>query len=118
MVAVRVLWFSQVLYENIDLGGIQVSKTVPLYFDISSSDFARLWCRDESKLYADDTVLIFVGTSVEELIDHVNNRLRSIIEWCKCSQLSLNPTEWESMVVANEKLITRSQLFLDSDLIK
>ena len=31
-------------------------------------------------LYADDTVLEIVGTNLEELSDHVNNRLRNILD--------------------------------------
>ena len=30
---------------------------------------------DESILYADDTVLVYVGTTLEEHTDHVNSRL-------------------------------------------
>ena len=46
-----------------ELGVIQGSKTGPLFFDMFSSDFARMCSNDESLLYADDTVLVYVGTS-------------------------------------------------------
>ena len=47
-----------------ELGVIQGLKTGPFFFDINSSDFARMCSNDESLLYADDTVLVFVGTSL------------------------------------------------------
>ena len=34
----------------------------------------------ESILNADDTVLVYVGTNLEELTDHVNIRLRNILD--------------------------------------
>ena len=49
-------------------------------YDKCSSDFASMCSRDEKKLYADHTVLVFVGTSLEELTEHVNNRLRNVSE--------------------------------------
>ena len=72
--------------------------------------------RDKSRLYADDTVLVFVGVSLEELIDHVNVRLHITLDWCKCNKLSLNPTKPEFMVVTNKRFIARPQLPIGSDL--
>ena len=52
----------------------------PLIFDIYSNAFVRVCSKDESTLYADDVVLVFVGTHLEELTDHVNCRLRNILD--------------------------------------
>ena len=101
-----------------ELGVIQGSKTGPLFFDIYSSDFARMCSNDESILYADDTVLVYVGTNLEELTDHVNNRLRNILDWCNCNKLSLNPLKSEFMVVTNKRIETRPQLFIGANQIK
>ena len=56
-------------------------------------DFASMCSRNESILYADDTVLVYLGTSLQELTDHVNKRLRNTLERCNCKKLSLNPTK-------------------------
>ena len=50
--------------KNQHLGVIQGSKTGPLFFDKYSSDLISVCSRDESILYADDTVLVYVGTSL------------------------------------------------------
>ena len=41
-------------------------------------------------LYADDTVLVYVGTKFDELTDHVHNRLRNTLDCCNSDKLSLN----------------------------
>ena len=73
---------------------------------------------DESILYADDTVLVYVGTSLEMLTEHVNSRLREIFEWCNCNKLSLNPAKSEFMIVTNKIVVNRPQLFIGTDPIK
>ena len=93
-------------------------KPGPLFFDIYSSVFPRMCSNDESKLYADGTVLVHAGTNLEELIDHVNGRLRNILVWCNCNKLSLNPFQSEFMVVTNKRVETRPQLFYGADQIK
>ena len=72
--------------------------------------------RDERILYADDTVLVYVGISLEKLTAHVSDRLRNISEWCKCNKFSLNPSNSEFMIVTNKTLNARPQLLIGSDL--
>ena len=73
---------------------------------------------DESILYAVDTVLVYVGTSLEMLTEHLNSQLREIFEWCYCSNLSFNSEKSNSMTVTNKILIDRPQLFIDIDSIE
>ena len=64
------------------------------------------------------TVLVFVGTSLEILTDHVNSRLREIFELCNCNKLSLNQAESELMTVTNKIVVNCPKLFIGSDPIK
>ena len=89
-------------------GVIQGSNTEPLFFDINSSDFARMCSNDESILYADDTVLVYVGKSLEMLAEHVLSRLREIFELCNCNKLFLNPTKSNFMTVSNKTIVKSS----------
>ena len=63
-------------------------------------------------------MLIYVGKSLEMLIQHVNSRLREIFEWCNCKKLSLNPAKSEFMTVTNRIVVNHPQLFVGTDLIK
>ena len=93
-------------------------KTGPQLLHIYSCDFACMCSNDESKLYADDTVLVYVGTNMEELTDYVNSRLRSTVYWCNCNKLSLYPLKSEFIVVTNMRIEARPQLFIGTDQIK
>ena len=85
------------------------NKTGPLFFDIYSSDFARMCSNEENILYADDTVLVYVGINLEELTDHEHNRLRNILDRCNCNKLSLNPLKSEIIAVTNKRIEARPQ---------
>ena len=65
---------SPIRYQRI--GVIQGSKTGP-FFVIYLSDFARMCSDEESILCAEDTVLVYVRTTLDELTDHINSRLRN-----------------------------------------
>ena len=80
-----------------EIGFIQRSKTSPLFYDIYSSYFSRMCSNDKSILYANETVLVYVGTSLEELADHVNSRLGNTLDWYDSKKLSLNPLKSEFM---------------------
>ena len=81
-------------------------------------DFARLCFNDASILYADDTVLVFVGTSLEMLNEHLNSWLREIFEWCNCNKLSFNPAKSEFMIVSNKIVVSRPKLFIGTDVLE
>ena len=85
----------QVVYEsslsrvcNQSLGVVQGSKCGPLYYDIYSSDLAKLCFEDEFLMFADDTCLTYSGNNYVDLINHVNERLSLIFEWCCHNRLS------------------------------
>ena len=85
---------------------------------IYSSDFARMCSNDKSILFADDTVLVYEGTKLDEITENINNRLRNILNWCNCNKLSLHPLKSEFMVVKHKRKEIRPQLFIDADLIE
>ena len=94
---------------------IQGLKTCPLFFVKFSSDCSRMRSNDESIPYADNTVLMYVGTPFEELTDHANSRIRTILDWCKSNKLSLSHMKSEFMVVTNKGIKTRPQLLIGAD---
>ena len=61
-----------------NLGVIQGSKTGPLYFDIYSNEFCRLLGDNQYVLYADDTSIAYVGESLPDLVNYVNQKLSII----------------------------------------
>ena len=61
---------------------------------------------------------MYVGTTLEELTDHVNSRLRNILEWCNFNKLLLNRLKSEFIVVSNKQTEIHPQLLIGADLIK
>ena len=51
-----------------ELGVIQGSKTSPLFFDIYSSDFACICSNDDSIVYANKSLLVYVGKNWTKLL--------------------------------------------------
>ena len=78
---------------NQDIGVIQGSKCGPMFYDIYSSDISQLCDSDEYLMFADDTCIIYVNENLSELIQHVNNRLAEISDWCKFNKLCLNASK-------------------------
>ena len=83
------------------------SRTDTLFFNEYSSDCARTCSSDESILYADDISLVFVGTLLDELKDHISNRLRTTLEWCTYDKIALSPLKSEFSVVTNKLVVAR-----------
>ena len=65
------------------------SKLGPLLFDIYANNFNKLCTDDENVLYTADAVLVYVSNNLDELTNHVNERLRMINEWCNKNKLLL-----------------------------
>ena len=83
------------------LGVIQGSKCGPLFYDIYANDISKLCGEKEYLMFADDTVLVYTGTNLNDLILQVNSRLDTIADWCKFNKLSLNSEKCKYMVVSN-----------------
>ena len=100
-----------VSYKNVDstirdqkLGVIQGSKMGPMFYDIYSTDLSSLCAHDEFLLYADDTCLTYQHENIDILINHVNERLKIINDWCMYNELSINPAKSEFMIITNKSL--------------
>ena len=105
----------QVVYESSlscicdrSLGVVQGSKCGPLYYDIYSSDLAKLCFEDEFLMFADDTCLTYSGNNYVDLINHVNERLSLIFEWFCHNRLSLNPSKCKFVVFTNKPYDTQN----------
>ena len=72
---------------------------------------------DENIQYADDCCLVYVGENLPELINHVNMKMKTILEWCNKNKLKINPMKSEVMVVTNKKIQIQPHIYLGDELI-
>ena len=98
-----------------NLGVIQGSKCGPLYYDIYTSDLAKICRDDEFVMFADDTCLVYAGDDLSSLTDQVNERLAVVFDWCCYNKLSLNPSKCSYMLFANKIVIDDPVICLDSN---
>ena len=95
------------------LGVIQGSRCGPLYYDIYSSDLKHLCSEDEFLMFADDTSLIYTGTDLPALTEHVNQRLSVVSDWCKYNKLSLNGNKCKYMLITTKIVNSDPTIKLD-----
>ena len=100
---------------NQDIGVIQGSKCGPMFYDIYSSDISQLCDSDEYLMFADDTCIIYVNENLNELIQHVNNRLAAISDWCKFNKLCLNASKCNYMLITNKIVDNDPIIYIDHD---
>ena len=101
-----------------NLGTIQGSKCGPLFYDIYSNDLHFLCSSDENILFADDTCLVYAGESLELLVNHVNERLSLIYDWCCFNKLSINPSKSEYILITNKNVSISPQLNIGGNNIR
>ena len=87
-----------------ELGVIQGSKNGPLFFDVYANDINNICSSGENLHFADDTCLVYSGTDLSALVDHVNQRLGKIVDWCNSNRLSLNPLKSEFLIFTNRPI--------------
>ena len=72
---------------------------------------------DESIFHADDTILVYVGASLEELIDHVVSRLRNILDWFNCNKLTMTCLKSVFMILTSNRIQIHPHLINSAVLI-
>ena len=96
-----------------DIGVIQGSKCGPLFYDIYTSDLAKICDEDEMVMFADDTCLLYTGDDLESLTNHVNNRLKTVFDWCCANKLCINPSKCNYMLFTTKLVDVPPQISLD-----
>ena len=100
------------------LGVVRGLKTGSMFFEIYYSDFARMCSDDGSILYEYNIILVNLDTNLKELTEHVNSRLRNILDWCNYNNLFSKYLKPEFIAVTNKRRETHQQLFIGTDYIK
>ena len=97
------------------LGVIQGSKCGPLFYDIYTCDISNVCQNEEYIMYADDTVLMYVGENLQSLVSTVNSKLEKVVDWCRFNKLSLNPKKCNFMVLTNKNVNFDPVILLENE---
>ena len=101
----------------IDIGVPQGSVLGPLLFLLYINDlpFASLLL---TKLFADDTCLIFSAKTIEELQIVINREMRKIESWMSCNKLSINYKKTKYMLLQRQPNQTPFTLYINDNRIE
>ena len=87
-----------------EIGTIQGSILAPRFFNIYSNDMHSVLAGNEFVMYADDTVVVYVGEELAELVNNVNFMLEKLVE-CRFNKMAHNPTKCEFMLLTNKLIL-------------
>jgi hypothetical protein len=106
-------------YTNISLGVPQGSVIGPLLFLIYINDIAYFLHNISTKLFADDTTLVFNSSSIDNTICSFKRGLLELNEWCKHNKLYINWDKTFAMFITNKnKIILPTQIEFENISIK
>ena len=89
-------------------------KCETLYYDIYTSDLAKIGKYDEFVIFVDDNCLIHAGDDLSSLTDQVSERLTVVFNWCCYKKLSLNLSKCSYMVFPNIVIVRDLVICLDN----
>ena len=78
----------------------QSSVLGPTLFTLYTSDLPTTITLGHTHLYADDTTIYCVGSSVDEVTVTLNRALIELVQWYKSNSLVPHPTKCEAIIIA------------------
>ena len=83
---------------HIKCGVLQGSQLGQCLYSIDVNEFSESVDAGDLSMFADDTNVYCIGTSVEEVVDKFNLILEQVHTWCKENKLTVHPRKCEAML--------------------
>ncbi len=89
----------------------------PLLFIIIMNDMTLETEDTELDMYADDSTLTTIGTSIETLDDKLNLYMESIVAWCNDNRMAVNTVKIKVMLITtyqrfHKLLVKQLQIYI------
>ena len=104
---------------QVKYGVPQGSQLGPRLYSIDVNDFPESVDAGDLSMFADDTNVYCIRTSVEEVIDKLNIIMEQVHTWCTKNKLTVHPGKCEAMLLMKTPFIGPLQLlYYGSEYIK
>ena len=94
----------------------QGSLLGPRLYTIYTNDLPNQVKDGLAVMYADDTTLYTVGSSIDQVISSLNVIMSQISKWSSLNKLTIHPSKTEAMILAKQQFI--GPLHLGSSFVK
>ena len=99
-------------------GTAQGSVLGPLIYIIYVNDVLKLMSEDYKMfLYADDILIMHQNVDKGLMLDGLQNKLNSKMEWCSRNKLTVNRDKTKSMIVCSQKVENVGTLKIENDVL-
>ena len=89
----------------------------PLFFVIFINDLPRFLKNILSKLFADDTTLIFSGNTLNVVKERMKVDFMQLNEWCKHNRLHINCSKTFIMYITNKRVVIPKSILINNQKI-
>lgn len=96
--------------KNITFGTPQGSTLGPALFILFINDIANLKLHGKIVLFADDAVLIYCETDINELNRKMTEDMETILQWFHANLLTLNQNKTKCMIIHNKQHLKQYKL--------
>ena len=97
----------------------QGSQLGPCLYSIDVNDFPESVDAGDLSMFADDTNVYCIGTSVEEVVEKLNVIMEQVHTWCTKNKLTVHPGKFEAILLMKTPFIGLLQpLYYGSEYIK
>ena len=104
---------------QVKYGVPQGSQLGPRLYSADVNDFPESVDAGGLSMFADDTNVYCIGTSVEEVVDKLNIIMEQVHTWCTKNKLTVHPRKCEAMLLMKTSFIGPLQpLYYGSECIK
>ena len=90
---------------QVKYGVPQGSQLGPCLYSIDVNDFPESVNAGDLSMFADDTNVYCIGTSVEEVVDKLNIIMEQVHTWCTKKKLTVHPGKCEAMLLMKTPFI-------------
>ena len=91
--------------EEVKFGVPQGSLLGPKFFSAQENDLPKVPSKGTLNMYADDPEYFYIGSSIDEVMQALQQTVNEIAAWCSNNSMKKHPKKSEIMIITNKKFV-------------